>query len=86
MVVPTESRDEVLRQLSVRRYTRLTTASVMEIAVNCDAGVVVYGDLDLLPPAAGSTSKGRLRITAHIIDVRRVRRRGTFQEDRKSVV
>lgn len=80
-MVPAESRDEVLRQLSVRRYTRLTTASVMEIAVNCDAGVVVYGDLDLLPPAAGSASKGRLRITAHIIDVRRVRRRGTFEEE-----
>lgn len=80
VVVPAESRDEVLRQLSVRRYTRLTTASVMEIAVNCDAGLVVYGELDLQPGAAGSGSKGTLHITAHIVDVRRVRRRGTFEE------
>ncbi|WP_321473755.1 tetratricopeptide repeat protein [uncultured Paludibaculum sp.] len=79
VVVPTETRDEVLRQMSVRRYTRLTTGSVMEIAVNCDAGVVVYGDLDLEPAPAGSTSKGTLKINAHIVDVRRVRRRGTFQ-------
>lgn len=74
-----EARDEILRQMSVRRYTRLTTASVMEIAVNTDAGVVVYGEIDLEPAASGPATRGMLKITAHILDVRRVRRRGTSE-------
>ncbi|MGJ5813546.1 tetratricopeptide repeat protein [Paludibaculum fermentans] len=65
--------------MSIRRYVRLTTASVMEIAVNSDAGVVVYGEIDLEPATAGPATKGMLKITAHILDVRRVRRRGTSE-------
>lgn len=73
-VVPPENRDEILRQMSVRRYALLTRASVMEIAVNCDAGLVLYGEVEFTPAQAGSSSKGALRIALRILDVRRMKR------------
>ena len=77
-VVPPENRDEILRQMSVRRYARLTRASVMEIAVNCDAGVVVYGEFDFTPAQPGSPSKGALRVALRVLDVRRMKRGAEF--------
>jgi tetratricopeptide (TPR) repeat protein len=77
-VVPPESRDEVLRQMSVRRYARLTRASVMEIAVNCDAGMVLYGEFDFTAAPAGGPSKGGLRVALRVLDVRRMKRGAEF--------
>jgi len=77
-VVPPETRDEILRQMSVRRYAVLTRASVMEIAVNCDAGLVLSGEFDFVPAAAGSASKGVLRVGLRILDVRRMKRGAEF--------
>ncbi|MBI5281559.1 MAG: tetratricopeptide repeat protein [Candidatus Solibacter usitatus] len=77
-VVPQEIRDEVLRDLSVRRYALLTRASVMEIAVNANAGLVLHGEFEATPAAGGGTSKGSVRIVARFLDVNRVRRGPEF--------
>ena len=77
-VVPAENRDEILRQMSVRRYAVLTRASVMEIAVNCDAGLVLYGEFDFTPAQAGGSSKGTLQVALRILDVRRMKRGAEF--------
>lgn len=77
-VVPPENREEILRQMSVRRYAILTRASVMEVAVNCDAGLVLYGEFDFTPAQAGGASKGALRLALRILDVRRMRRGAEF--------
>lgn len=77
-VVPAENRDEILRQMSVRRYARLTRASVMEIAVNCDAGLVLYGEFEFSAGQAGGPSKGSLRVALRILDVKRMKRGAEF--------
>lgn len=77
-VVPPESREEILRQMSVRRYALLTRASVMEIAVNCDAGVVLYGEFDFAAAPPGSPSKGVLRVALRVLDVKRMKRGAEF--------
>jgi tetratricopeptide (TPR) repeat protein len=77
VVVPPETRDEMLRQMNIRRYAVLTRASVMELAVNADAETVLYGEVELLP-STNANSKGNLRLSARLFDVRRVKRRGEF--------
>lgn len=77
VVVPPETRDEMLRQMNVRRYAVLTRASVMELAVNTDAAAVLYGEVELLP-SSNPNSKGNLRLSARLFDVRHVKRRGEF--------
>jgi len=71
-VVPPEVREEVLRDMNLRRYVRLTRASVMEIAINADADTVLYGEVE------SGAEKGTVRLSAWIYDVRHVRRRGSF--------
>ncbi|MBI5085037.1 MAG: tetratricopeptide repeat protein [Acidobacteria bacterium] len=77
-VVPQEIRDEVLRDLSVRRYALLTRASVMEIAVNANAGLVLYGEFEVTPAAGAVASKGSIRLAGRFLDVHRVRRGPEF--------
>lgn len=77
-VVASENREEILRQMSIRRYALLTRASVMEIAVNCDAGLVLYGEFEFTPAQSSGTSKGALRIALRILDVRRMKRGAEF--------
>jgi len=77
-VVSPEVRDQSLHDLNVRRYAILTRASVMEIAVNSDASLVVYGEFEVTPPPPPGTTKESLRISARILDVRRLRRGGEF--------
>ena len=77
-VVPPENREEILRQMSVRRYALLTRASVMEIAVNCDAGIVLYGEFDFTPAPPGGTSKGSLRVALRVLNVKRMKRGAEF--------
>jgi tetratricopeptide (TPR) repeat protein len=77
VVVPPETRDEMLRRMNVRRYAVLTRASVMELAVNADSDTVLYGEVELMP-SSNPNSKGNLRMSARLFDVRHVRRRGEF--------
>lgn len=77
-VVRPEVRDEILRQMNVRRYVPLTKASVMELAVNLDADVVLYGEFDFTPAPAGSASKGSLRVSTRVLDVKKMRKGPEF--------
>lgn len=58
-VVDPEERDEMLRQMAIRRYARLTKASVTEIGVNLDATEVLFGEFQFTPePADGGQGAG----------------------------
>jgi TPR repeat protein len=69
LTVSREARDSTLKEMNVRRYAPLTKASVIEIAVNLSADVVIYGEIDLLPDPAG-VAKSRLRTVTRILYLR----------------
>lgn len=72
MVLDRADRVEAYRRLGVRPYTVLTRASVIKLGETLDADLVVYGQYDLTPTAGGG-SKGTLRVTARILDLKRLR-------------
>jgi len=66
-----EDRQEAFRRLSIRPYALLTRASVIKLGESLDAGQVVFGQYSL---ASGSPpSKGSLRITCRILDLKRIK-------------
>jgi len=84
--VPTLERDEVqdaMHSLKLRERGALSEASVMKLGETLDAEQVVYGRFEFSPstPAAGSSSRGSLRISARIVDLRRLRMEPEFQEN-----
>jgi len=78
LVLDREDRLEAYRRLSMRPNALLTTASIIKAGDALDAAVVIYGQYELLP--APAPSRGSLRITAHIMDLKRVRPGPEFQE------
>lgn len=81
LVIDREDRSEVYRRLSLRPYVLLTRASVVQVAENLDAHHVIYGHFELIPPEdADSESLGTIKITARILDLRRIRRGPEFTE------
>lgn len=60
-VVQPGDRDNALRQMNVRKYAPLTEASVIEIAVNLDAGMVLAGSLEATPGANGGHEELHVR-------------------------
>jgi tetratricopeptide (TPR) repeat protein len=82
-VVESEERDEMMRQMAIRRYARLTKATVTEIGVNLDAHQVLWGDFQFTAAAAqeanpGKDLRGEIRIQAQIMNIREVRRGPAF--------
>jgi tetratricopeptide (TPR) repeat protein len=76
-----EDRLEVYRRLSLRPGAELTHASVIKIGQALDATNVVYGYYEVLPAdPAKDHSQGTLRISARIIDLKRVRQGPEFSE------
>src|SRR5437763_2312464 len=74
LVLNREERLEAYRRLSLRPGAELTHASILKIGVSLDASQVVYGFYELLPADPGNPqSKGSLRITARILDVKHTR-------------
>jgi len=83
---------EAYRRLSLRAGAEITHASVIKIGQALDASSVVYGSYELLPglvtdpvnsPAnnpANPQSKGSLRITARILDLKHMRQGPEFGE------
>jgi tetratricopeptide (TPR) repeat protein len=71
---------EAYRRLSLRPGAEITHASIIKIAQALDASSVVYGSYDLTPGAAGAQSKGTLRITARILDLKHMRLGPDFGE------
>jgi tetratricopeptide (TPR) repeat protein len=72
LVLDRADRLEAYRRLSLRPGAELTRASVIKIGQSLDAARVVYGDYELLPSGDGnSQSRGSLRISARILDLKR---------------
>jgi tetratricopeptide (TPR) repeat protein len=76
-----EDRLEGYRRLSLRPGAELTHASILKIGDLLDASLVIYGSYELLPAeTAKAQSQGSLRITARIIDLKRMRQGPPFSE------
>jgi tetratricopeptide (TPR) repeat protein len=72
---------EAYRRQSLRPGAELTHASILKIGESLDASTVVYGWYELLPPPEGDTaSKGSLRISARILDLKHVRQGPVFSK------
>ena len=81
LVLERADRLEAYRRLSLRPGAELTHASILKIGESLDASQVIYGYFELLPPEAGNAqSKGSLRITARILDVKHTRQGPAYSE------
>lgn len=66
-----EDRVEAYRRLSLRPGAELTHASIIKVGDALDATKLVYGFYELLPQENGQTpSKGSLRVTARVMDLK----------------
>src|SRR5574340_695241 len=75
LVLDREDRLEGYRRLGLRTGAVLTNASVMKLGETLDAGQVVYGAYEVSEGA-----KPTLRITARVLDLRRIRRGPEYAE------
>src|SRR5450432_837987 len=81
LVLDRMDRLEAYRRLSLRPGAELTHASIIKIGESLDASNVIYGFYELLPAEPGKEqSKGTLRITARILDLKHTRQSPTFGE------
>ena len=78
LVLDRDDRLEAYRRLSLRPNAVLTRASIIKAGDALDAATVVYGQYELIPTAP--PSRGSLRITARILDLKRTRQGPEFQE------
>jgi tetratricopeptide (TPR) repeat protein len=72
LTISREDRQEAYHRLSTRLYTQLTKASVIKIAETVDATHVIFGRFEM-QPGTSATSRGMLRITAQIVDLKKIR-------------
>jgi tetratricopeptide (TPR) repeat protein len=79
-----EARLEAYRRLSLRPGAELTHASIIKVGEALDASEAIYGFYDVIPadsPTGGyDTSKSSLRITARVLDLKRMRQGPEFSE------
>jgi len=81
LVLDREDRLEAYRRLSLRPGAELTHASILKIGEALDASRVIYGFYELLPAEPGNLqSKGSMRITARILDLKRTRQGAVYSE------
>jgi tetratricopeptide (TPR) repeat protein len=81
LVLDRADRLEAYRRLSLRPGAELTHASILKIGESLDASQVIYGYYEVLPAEAGNVqSKGSLRITARILDVKHTRQGPAYSE------
>jgi len=73
---------EAYRRLGLSERSPLTQASVMKIGETLDSEQVIYGDFEVQPAPAGAAgdSRGSLKISARILDRRRLRQSAAFAE------
>jgi tetratricopeptide (TPR) repeat protein len=82
MTIDREGRQEAYRRLGLRTDANLTRATVMRVGQSLDADSVIYGEFSLAPPVpnSGSASRGSLKITAHIMNLKNLRQGPEFSE------
>lgn len=74
-------RKEAYQRLSIRPYTILTKASVVKIGQSLDAEQVVFGEFELKPVNdSQDKTRGSLRVTAHVLDLRHLKQGPDFGE------
>ncbi len=73
LVLDRADRLEAYRRLSLRSGAVLTHASILKIGESLDASLVIYGSYE-------APSKGTLRITARILDLKQITQGGEFSE------
>jgi len=81
IAIDREDRREAYRRLSIRQNSQLARGTVITIGQALDAEQLIYGSYELTPPSA-SSSKGRgtLRITAQILDLKKMTRGPEYME------
>jgi tetratricopeptide (TPR) repeat protein len=73
--------DEALKRLGIRHNVLLTRASVIKIAEALSAEQVVYGEFEFLPsPPTTTTTRGNLKVTGHVLDLKGLRQGPEFNE------
>ena len=81
MTLDREGRQEAYRRLGLRSDALLTRASVLKVGQALDADNVIYGEFELLPPPPNKTgTRGSLKITAHIMNLRGLTQGPEFSE------
>ena len=70
---------EGCRRLELRPGAEFTHASIIKVGQALDASSVVYGSYELLPDPANTQSKGSLRLTARIIDLKHMQQGPEFE-------
>jgi tetratricopeptide (TPR) repeat protein len=74
-VTEREARDEMMRRLAMRRYSLLTRASVLELALNLDAGQAVSGEFVWQAGAART-----LAVSIRVTNLKQMRRGTEFTD------
>lgn len=77
-VAASDLRDQTMDEMGLRRYSVITRATALEAAAAASASLVLYGSFGITPRGAAPDSQIILRIDAHLLDARRLRRRGGF--------
>lgn len=77
-IVSSELRDQAMEEMGLLRYAPITRATAMEAAAAASASLVLYGAFDLRPGGAAQGGGVVVRIDAHLIDARRLSRRGAY--------
>jgi tetratricopeptide (TPR) repeat protein len=80
MVFDRGHRQEAYRRLSLRPYSQLTKATVMRVGELLDADQVIFGSFDLSGAGSDAKGHGTLRLTAQIIDIRKITRGPEYAE------
>ena len=82
LVLDREDRLEGYRRLSLRPGAEITHASIIKLGESLDASQVIYGYYEVFPaePRPDQASKGSLRITARILDLKNVVQGPAFSE------
>jgi tetratricopeptide (TPR) repeat protein len=84
LVLDRDERLEAYRRLSLRPGALLTHASIIKVGELLDASRVIYGYYNVLPvpgaPVGPNATRGSLRITARILDLKRTRQGPEFAE------
>ena len=73
LVLDRATRLEGYRRMSLRPSAEITHASIIKVGESLDASFVIYGFYELIPPPPDSPqSKGSLRVTARILDLKHI--------------
>jgi tetratricopeptide (TPR) repeat protein len=81
LVLGRDDRLEAYRRQSLRPGAEITHASVIKVGESLDASQVVYGYYELLPAGPENPqSRGSLRITARVVDLKHTRQSAAFSE------